>query len=129
MGKSIENRIEVVQRKEQDVTCVPLFRYGKMGLEQSRSFYKAAGNFAAEYKRNDEYWAKKGEKLIQVRERMEINMVQLSNQLIASTSFVTCDLAYLKFLDDFEVKGLSEGEVFDFFKLCLSINIRKNMSN
>ena len=117
----VENKPELT-RQETTPTFIPLFRYSQVELLKSREFYDSMNKFALDQKKSFEYWENKIAEGKRLRERMEEQLGQSSMQVVSSMSFITCDMAYLKFLEDFETKGLSKQEIFDFFKLCLYNN-------
>lgn len=116
-----ETRVESSNNPDNRLTCVPLFRYTQPEMAQSRNFYETMAKFSSDYRRSKEYWEAKAQETKKLRERMEANTYQTSLELVTCTSFVTSGMAYLKFLDNFYPE-LSNGQIFNFFKLCLEIN-------
>ena len=109
---------------DHDLTFVPLFHYTQAELISSRSFYETAAKFFSDYKKSREYWQTKTQETTKLKERVEEHIGQTSMHVVASMSFVATSMAYLKFLDDLKPQGLSEQQIFDFFKPCLAINTK-----
>ena len=51
-------------------------------------------------------------------------MLESQDHLADSSSSATCGLAYLKIHDELSSQGVSEADIYDFFRLCVEINTR-----
>lgn len=118
----VENSIETLKQSDDRLTYVPLFRYGSKAYGDSVTFKTSISKWDQDLNISSQAWKIKEAEMVELINRNAENTDQVADNIISIKSQATIGAVYLKFLEEFLPRGLTQQDILALFRTCLRIN-------